>query len=51
MNKAKKLPLPIGSTDYRKICDQYYYVDKTLMLKDILDDGIYHAFKHFGLID
>ena len=39
MNKAKKLPLPIGSTDYRKICDQYYYVDKTLMLKDILDDS------------
>ena len=39
MNKAKKLPLPIGSTDYRKICDQYYYVDKTLMLKDLLDDG------------
>lgn len=39
MNRAKKLPLPIGSTDYRKICDQYYYVDKTLMLKDILDDG------------
>ena len=39
MNKAKKLPLPIGSTDYREICDQYYYVDKTLMLKDILDDS------------
>lgn len=39
MNKAKKLPLPIGSTDYREICEQYYYVDKTLMLKDILDDG------------
>lgn len=35
----RKLPLPIGSTDYKKICDSYYYVDKTLLIKEILDEG------------
>lgn len=33
-----KLPLPIGVSDYRRACSQYYYVDKTLFLKDFLDD-------------
>lgn len=35
----KKLPLPIGRTNYKQICDTAYYVDKTLLVKDILDDG------------
>ena len=35
----RKLPLPIGSTDYKKICEQYYYVDKTLFIKEILDES------------
>ena len=34
-----RLALPIGTTNYKKICDNYYYVDKTLMIKDILDEG------------
>ncbi len=33
-----KLPLPIGISDYRLACTQYYYVDKTLMIKDFLDE-------------
>ena len=35
----KKLPLPIGSTNYKEVSTAYYYIDKTLLLKDILDDG------------
>ena len=34
-----KLPVPIGRTNYKKICDNNYYVDKTLLIKDLLDDG------------
>lgn len=37
MGAAKKLPLPIGITDYAQIVSQCYYVDKTLLIKDILD--------------
>ena len=36
----RKLPLPIGTSNYKKICEKYYYVDKTLLIKEILDDGI-----------
>ena len=36
---ARKLPVPIGRTDYKKICDYNYYVDKTLLIKDVLDEG------------
>ena len=35
----RKLPLPIGRTNYKDICGRAYYVDKTLLVKDILDDG------------
>ena len=34
----KKLPLPIGISDYRKASTEYYYVDKTLLLRDFLDE-------------
>ena len=35
-----KRPLPIGVDSYKKIIDKpYYYVDKTLLIKDILDKG------------
>ena len=34
-----RLPLPIGSTNYRQISESSYYVDKTLLVKDILDEG------------
>ena len=33
----KKLPLPIGITDYKELVSNYYYVDKTLLLKEFLD--------------
>ena len=34
----KKLPLPIGISDYRKASSEYYYVDKTLLIHDFLDE-------------
>ena len=33
-----KLPLPIGSSDYKLVSTQYYYVDKTLLIKELLDE-------------
>lgn len=32
-----KLPLPIGESDFKKLIDNYYYVDKTLMIKEFID--------------
>lgn len=34
----RKLPLPNGITDYRKISSEYYYVDKTLLIQDLIDE-------------
>ncbi len=34
----KILPLPIGVSDYRLASSEYYYVDKTLMIKDFIDE-------------
>ena len=31
------LPLPVGISDYRLASTEYYYVDKTLMIRDFLD--------------
>lgn len=31
------LPLPIGISDFKETVSNYYYVDKTLLIKDILD--------------
>lgn len=31
------LPLPIGISDFKETVTHYYYADKTLMIKDILD--------------
>lgn len=39
--KAKQpanLPLPIGISDYRLASTEYYYVDKTLMIRDFIDE-------------
>lgn len=33
-----RLPLPIGISDYRLASTKYYYVDKTLMIKEFLDE-------------
>ncbi len=32
------LPLPIGISDYRVASSEYYYIDKTMMIKDFLDE-------------
>lgn len=37
VTSARLLPLPIGVSDFRKLVDNYYYVDKTLLIKDFLD--------------
>lgn len=31
-------PLPIGVSDYREACTGYYYVDKTMLIKEFLDE-------------
>ena len=36
--KPATLPLPIGISDYRLASSSYYYIDKTLMIKDFLDE-------------
>lgn len=33
-----KLPLPVDISDFRLACEKYYYVDKTLLIKDFLDE-------------
>ncbi len=38
VNAGKKLPLPIGISDYRKASSEYYYVDKTLLIRDFIDE-------------
>lgn len=37
-NRADMLPLPIGISDYCSASTEYYYVDKTLFIKDFLDE-------------
>lgn len=37
-SRGNNLPLPIGVSDYRKAVTDYYYVDKTLLLKEFLDE-------------
>ena len=37
MDSTRK-PLPIGVSDYRDACSNYYYVDKTLFIKEFLDE-------------
>ena len=38
MEVISKLPLPLGSTDYKEICKNYYYIDKTLLIKELVDE-------------
>ena len=33
-----RLPLPIGISDYRLASSEYYYIDKTLLIKEFLDE-------------
>lgn len=37
-NKKKKKPLPIGVADFKKATTDYYYVDKTLLIRDFIDN-------------
>lgn len=34
----QKLPLPIGISDYKLASKDYYYIDKTMMIKDFIDE-------------
>lgn len=36
--QENKLPLPIGISEYRKASSEYYYVDKTLLIRDFIDE-------------
>lgn len=36
-HQKKKKPLPIGISDFKKATSEYYYVDKTLLIRDFLD--------------
>lgn len=36
--RGSRLPLPIGISDYRVASTEYYYVDKTMLIKDFLDE-------------
>ena len=38
LTDTNKLPLPIGISDYRLASSEYYYIDKTLMLRDFIDE-------------
>lgn len=33
-----RLPLPVGVSDYRLASSEYYYIDKTMMIKDFIDE-------------
>uniref|UniRef100_UPI0040564476 AAA family ATPase n=1 Tax=Agathobacter sp. TaxID=2021311 RepID=UPI0040564476 len=37
VKKTGNLPLPIGVSNFKELVDKYYYVDKTLMLKEFID--------------
>lgn len=38
MTKSRRFPLPIGMSNYKKLVKEYYYVDKTLFIRDFLDE-------------
>jgi len=35
--QSKKKPVPIGIADFKEAITEYYYVDKTLLIRDFLD--------------
>jgi len=37
-SNVKKKPLPIGVSDFKKATTDYYYVDKTLLIRDFIDN-------------
>ncbi len=36
--QEQQLPLPIGVSDYRVASTEYYYIDKTMLIKEFLDE-------------
>lgn len=36
--QEQQLPLPIGVSDYRLASTEYYYIDKTMMIKEFIDE-------------
>ena len=36
--RTPKLPLPIGVSNYCLASSEYYYIDKTMMIKDFIDE-------------
>ncbi len=48
----KSKPLPIGVSDFKKATSNYYYVDKTLLIRDFLDSkpgvSLYTRPRRFG---
>ncbi len=36
--KKPRKPLPVGISSYREACTHYYYVDKTLLIRELLDE-------------
>ncbi len=37
VNTAVRLPLPIGVSDFKELAAGYYYADKTMMLRELID--------------
>ena len=37
VSKKKVMPLPVGISDFKKAVTNYYYIDKTLLIRDFLD--------------
>ena len=38
-DNGERLPLPVGCSDFRKVSLKYCYVDKTLLIKELLDEA------------
>lgn len=38
VERASKLPLPIGVSSYCLASSEYYYIDKTMMIRDFIDE-------------
>ena len=37
VDRSETLPLPIGVSDFKEMVTNYYYVDKTLLIKELID--------------
>lgn len=39
MNEDEKLPLPVGVSSFREASTKYYYIDKTMFIKQLIDEN------------